>query len=306
MSYFFDDEPSGSALGRALVDPFAEFWSNGEGPSHPAIDRKIAAAGLPIPDGSKQNKIIKSFLAANEAQAYGLMKGLLDVLRKHENSYWSSKTDKDPAAKEELRQAIQGAGYLLDEDFKLIEGGRKPVVKKLPPSVKERLEGVSAAAVISDREKVSIHQAEANTAPPKEIFLVHGHDEAIRREVSELVADSFRVKPIVLSKELSGGMTLIEKFEAYSSDAACAIIIMTPDDQARTKSAPKAVEERARQNVVFELGYFYGKLRRKNVIVLNFGVEIPGDIKGLVDVRGPDWKLELLKELAGLGYKSKF
>lgn len=27
----------------------------------------------------------------------------------------------------------------------------------------------------------------------------------------------------------------------------------------------------ARQSVVFELGYFYGKLKRENVIVLNFG-----------------------------------
>ncbi len=111
---------------------------------------------------------------------------------------------------------------------------------------------------------------------------------------------------MVLSKQLSGGKTLIEKFESYSADAACAIVIMTPDDEARAKNNLEAIEERARQNVVFELGYFYGKLRRENVIVLNFGVELPGDIKGMADVRGQDWKIELLKELARLGYKSNF
>ncbi len=136
--------------------------------------------------------------------------------------------------------------------------------------------------------------------------MVHGHDDGLRREVSEWVQESLGVTPIVLSKQLNGGKTLIEKFESYSADAACAIVIMTPDDQARAKNNPEEIENRARQNVVFELGYFYGKLRRENVIVLNFGVELPGDIKGMVDVRGQDWKIELLKELAGLGYKSNF
>lgn len=69
---------------------------------------------------------------------------------------------------------------------------------------------------------------------------------------------------------------------------------MTPDDEARAKRTPTSdFEERARQNVVFELGYFYGKLKRENVIVLNFGVELPGDINGLVYIGKTIGKLTL-------------
>ncbi|ALO67663.1 hypothetical protein AS189_15730 [Arthrobacter alpinus] len=306
MYFFTDAAPSGSDLGRTLVDPFAEFWSNGDGPAHSVIDRKIAAAGLPKTEGSKQQKIIDAFLRADDAQAYALMKGLLDALRRHSNSFWSKDSEQADEAKAHLHQVLQDAGYSLEEDFKLSEEQRKPAPKSVPPAVQERLGQVPKVALITAKEIEAVHQAETNTAPPREIFLVHGHQDGLRREVSEWVQESVGVTPVVLSKQLSGGKTLIEKFESYSADAACAIVIMTPDDEARAKNNLEAIEERARQNVVFELGYFYGKLRRENVIVLNFGVELPGDIKGMVDVRGQDWKIELLKELAGLGYKSNF
>jgi predicted nucleotide-binding protein len=60
--------------------------------------------------------------------------------------------------------------------------------------------------------------------------------------------------------------------------------MMTPDDVAR-KVGGTADALRARQNVVFELGYFYGKLGRRSgrVILLHKGgLEIPSDIAGVV------------------------
>lgn len=148
-----------------------------------------------------------------------------------------------------------------------------------------------------------IQKAEVDKNPPKEIFLVHGHDELNMHKVSEWVHGLTGVKPIILSRQLNKGMTLIEKFEAYSADSACAIVLMTPDDEARAKNKPTSdLVGQARQNVVFELGFFYGKLKRKNVIVLNFGVALPGDVNGLVYIGMDDWKVELGAELAGLGY----
>lgn len=307
MYFFSDATHPGSDLGRALVDPFAEFWSNGSGPSHPIIDRKIAAAGLPKMEGTKQQKIIDAFLKSDEAQAYALMKGLLDALRKHSDSSWSKDLEQAEEDKANLRQALEDAGYSLEDDFKLSKDHRKPSIKSDLQTEPERsIAPILSSEKISVREQAAIHDAEVDVVPPQEIFLVHGHDDGLRREVSEWVQESLGVTPVVLSKQLSGGMTLIEKFESYSADAACAIVVMTPDDQARAKNNLAVVEERARQNVVFELGYFYGKLKRNNVIVLNFGVELPGDINGMVDVRGQDWKIDLLKELVGIGYKSKF
>jgi predicted nucleotide-binding protein len=58
---------------------------------------------------------------------------------------------------------------------------------------------------------------------------------------------------------------------------------------------------RARQNVIFELGYFVGKLGRKKVCALyHQAVEIPSDYHGVVytplDSTGA-WRTELEREL---------
>jgi predicted nucleotide-binding protein len=63
---------------------------------------------------------------------------------------------------------------------------------------------------------------------------------------------------------------------------------------------------RARQNVVFEMGYFIGKLGRNKVALLyENGVELPSDINGLVylllDGSG-HWKYSIVKELKESGY----
>lgn len=63
---------------------------------------------------------------------------------------------------------------------------------------------------------------------------------------------------------------------------------------------------RARQNVVFELGYFIGRLKRSHVAALVKGdVEVPSDITGFayigVDNEGY-WKLKIAQELKSCGY----
>ena len=92
--------------------------------------------------------------------------------------------------------------------------------------------------------------------------------------------------PIVLHREANQGRTIIEKFEAHS-DVKYAFVLMTPDDigcSAKDKGQPvENYKFRARQNVIFELGFFIGKLGRTNVCTLYVeGVELPNDISGLV------------------------
>ncbi|GEB64652.1 hypothetical protein SAT01_21000 [Sinomonas atrocyanea] len=305
---------SGRNLGPSLVDAFAEFWTGGEGPRHTVIDRKIAAAGLtPTPDVSKERKIVDAFMAADDGQAYILMRGLLEALREFSNGRYSQGRLENTGAGVRLRKAIESAGYLLNEDFELVDDGKETVAM---PSLRTRPNpawqpGQLAQAhptlgvQVTAQEKAEILKAGTTKIPPKEIFLVHGHDEMAVLSVSDWVHELTGVKPIILMKQLNKGHTLIEKFESYSKDAACAIVLMTPDDEARAKRTPTSdLAERARQNVVFELGYFYGKLKRENVIVLNFGVELPGDINGLVYIDKDNWKIDLGRELAGLGYRA--
>jgi Predicted nucleotide-binding protein containing TIR-like domain len=58
---------------------------------------------------------------------------------------------------------------------------------------------------------------------------------------------------------------------------------------------------RARQNVIFELGYFVSKLGRGRACLLRKGdVEIPSDLYGVIYTEMDDkegWKLRLVKEL---------
>ena len=109
------------------------------------------------------------------------------------------------------------------------------------------------------------------------------------------------MQAIILSEQANKGKTIIEKFEE-NSDVSGAICLFTADDLGRAK-AEKKNSFRARQNVVFEAGYFMGKLGRdKVVIIAENGLEIPSDMQGIVYTDKNNWKFDVLKELKAMGY----
>lgn len=135
------------------------------------------------------------------------------------------------------------------------------------------------------------------------VFIVHGHDTALRTEV-ELFLTRLSLKPIVLFKEANQGATIIEKFMQYASKSSFAIVLYTSCDLGKDKNA-EDLKPRARQNVVFEHGFMYSFLGRNKVVALvEDGVEIPGDLSGVIyitkDAAGK-WKAEILKELQASG-----
>ncbi len=96
------------------------------------------------------------------------------------------------------------------------------------------------------------------------------------------------------------GKTIIEKFEHYSN-VSFAIVLLTPDDIGAAKDDQSNKKQRARQNVILELGYFLGKLGRDRVCALyKSDVEIPSDYKGVLFIPMDDkgaWKMLLAKEI---------
>jgi predicted nucleotide-binding protein len=93
-------------------------------------------------------------------------------------------------------------------------------------------------------------------------------------------------EPLILREQPSGGKTLIEKFENFAGRVDCVFVLLTPDDVTRSNNPPDL--RRSRQNVIFELGYFYAQLGRKSgrIIVLYKGeIELPSDIQGIVWIR---------------------
>ncbi len=136
------------------------------------------------------------------------------------------------------------------------------------------------------------------------VFIVHGHDSALRESVARII-EKQDVEAIILSEQANKGRTIIEKFENYS-DVGGAICLFTADDVGKAKGQADE-KRRARQNVVFEAGYFMGRLGRDHIVILaDKGVEMPSDLSGVVHTDTANWKIDLLKELRAMGYTVDF
>lgn len=135
----------------------------------------------------------------------------------------------------------------------------------------------------------------------KNVFIVHGHSKMMLLEVTNYIASELHLNPIVLSNLPNNGMTIIEKFERFSSDVQFAIILLSPDDVGGIDE--NHLKGRARQNVIFEFGYFVAKLGRNKVCaLLNQDVEKPSDIDGVLYLPYDNhWKFNLLKEIKNAG-----
>lgn len=108
-----------------------------------------------------------------------------------------------------------------------------------------------------------------------------------------------------MHEQPSQGRTIIEKFEDHS-DVEYAIALITPDDIGSSINDLDNTRQRARQNVIFEFGYFLGKLGRHKVVGLIKGdIEVPSDYSGVlyipIDESGA-WRFLLIKELKSAGY----
>lgn len=128
-------------------------------------------------------------------------------------------------------------------------------------------------------------------------FVVHGHNDAIKNEVARFIENDLKRKAIILHEQPNKGRTIIEKFE-HHANVDFAVALWTADDIGKCKSE-QDFNDRARQNVIFETGFFIGKLGRSNVVVLyENGVEIPSDYQGVIFILfGGNWKDDLRKEI---------
>jgi predicted nucleotide-binding protein len=113
------------------------------------------------------------------------------------------------------------------------------------------------------------------------VFIVHGHDEFALYELDNILTKEFHLNAIVLSQMASrGSSTLIDKFEREAKSASYAFVLLTPDDIVEKENG-KYIQ--ARPNVLFELGWFCGRLGRDKVcIIKRQGTQIPTDLNGIM------------------------
>jgi predicted nucleotide-binding protein len=159
---------------------------------------------------------------------------------------------------------------------------------------------------MNENESQSIKPISSTQKQYQKVFIVHGHDAAAKEETARFI-EKLGLEAIILSEQESLGKTIIEKIESYS-DVGFALVLYTPCDVGKLKDvAPtQEMKPRARQNVVWEHGYFIGKLGRERVLALyKEGVELPNDLSGVVYVSMDNhgaWKFKAAKEMKSVGY----
>lgn len=217
---------------------------------------------------------------------------------------------------EAKKEDIQFLAQKIEEFFKKWRGSglyMPPTqISKNDQTVKEIFRLANKIASLSDDEfdklkpsgkrPETAHQERLNDT--NRIFIVHGRDEAAKSSVARFL-EKLELKPVILHEQPNQGRTIIEKISDYS-DVAFAVVLLTADDKGGLIScSSEELQLRARQNVIFELGYFIGKLERHRVCVLyKKGVEIPSDYKGVLFIPLDDadvWKSLLVKEMKESG-----
>jgi predicted nucleotide-binding protein len=152
----------------------------------------------------------------------------------------------------------------------------------------------------ADVEEIIVVGDKGAVAARGRIFIVHGHDEGKKHQLARFLRALTGLEPVILHEQTNRGAVLIEKLEASAATTGFAVVLLTADDLGRVKTATDD-KPRGRQNVVFEMGFFIGALGRQNVAVLmEKGVEEPGDVTGLVYTPLDDagaWKLTLAREI---------
>lgn len=143
-------------------------------------------------------------------------------------------------------------------------------------SLRERLDYFVVAVSVGGPRRT----AESPSSDAK-VFVVHGRNNARKTEVARVLERTGDHEVVILHEQANRGTTLIEKFEGHAAESGYAVVLLTADDVGALAGAGSGEQApRAREDVVFELGFFFGALGRAQVAVLyEAGVEWPSDIK---------------------------
>ena len=163
--------------------------------------------------------------------------------------------------------------------------------------LKSMIEEIEAFWPEEEATMVARRGPDGINANHRKVFVIHGHDEAAMHKTARFIK-LLELEPVILAEQPSEGKTIIEKFEEHA-DVGYAIALLTADDTG-SRQGEDGARPRARQNVIFELGYFIGRLGRERVCALTKGEpEIPSDYSGVVYISmdAGDWKTEIFREL---------
>jgi predicted nucleotide-binding protein len=151
--------------------------------------------------------------------------------------------------------------------------------------------------------------AGAASARTKHVFVVHGRNERWKQAVSDLLGHAGSHEVTILNEPQQEQRALVEQLEQQVAGSHYAVILLTADDVGgpRLDSEEEPIfSPRARQAVVFELGFLVAALTPSGVCVLyEDGVQLPFEIDGVPYVRldfAGTWQSKLLLRLRRAGF----
>lgn len=220
-----------------------------------------------------------------------------DDIKFRTNMIFTNLFGEDTRYRNEL-SSISASIYNSISTEKWIVGTNKTI--RLFKTIIEEFETFGASSKNNKKQAV-------NSEISNKIFIVHGHDNEMKEAVARMLG-KIGLEPIILHEQADKSRTIIEKFTDYS-DVGFAIVLFSPDDFAHEKNdSSKDKKARPRQNVIFELGFFIGKLGIERVRVLcrePEKLEIPSDYFGVLYKSydsGGSWENEIVKELKACKY----
>jgi predicted nucleotide-binding protein len=119
----------------------------------------------------------------------------------------------------------------------------------------------------------------------KKVFIVHGHDDTnwlwMRHILTEPPYKGYGIEPIIIREQAGQSKPILQKFEDAAAESSYAICIFTPDDMVQVKK-DTSQHEQARPNVIFETGWFVGRLGPSRVLLLvKQGTQLHSDFDGV-------------------------
>ncbi len=212
-----------------------------------------------------------------------------------------------------IKKSVVPIDTLVQQAYNRLSAGIIVVISKMTIIHGDNgFENLTRSLVKDKKKELEVERAELvapkdldiSKIPNNKVFIVHGRDNEAKLEMARFL-EKAGLEAIVLHEQASRSMTIIEKIEQYG-DVGFVVVLYTPCDIGGLNDEGMELVPRARQNVVFEHGYFIGLLDRSRVSAFVKGnIEKPNDISGVVytdlDQAGA-WKMSLLKELKEVGY----
>ncbi len=136
------------------------------------------------------------------------------------------------------------------------------------------------------------------------VCVVHGGDDALKQDVCKYL-EKLHLEPVILHKQESNDWNIVEKIDSLP-EVDYAVVLLTEDDFIRPDTPVKSAKSHTKRNVLFELGYYIGRIGRSRVCALYTGHDkLPGDYNGISCIaidKTAVWQRLLGLELRSAGF----